>query len=322
MRAEYGDELQQPSPAAFLLPPCLSRAKTLPPRRTEAARQTCTGLVSRFCVTFEFCAAVSPLDEYTLVRYAVAMTSRKIPSAPAPPALSGPGAPPRRPAKKLSLRERMPWLPWVLPFALFLVLTSLEKPFEDYYPWFYAAKMALVTAVLLRLRRFLPEAAPSKQGLGLAVGLGLVLAVLWVAVDFVTPHVPALLGTRIGYNPFQKITNTGGRDVFLLVRFYGLVVVAPVCEELFYRGFLLRFVTDMDDFRKVPIGRFSTTAFAVTVVLMASSHPEWLSALVFSAALCALLARTRSLFACIVCHGVSNLALGVYVLAAHAWKFW
>ncbi len=250
------------------------------------------------------------------------MTQRNLPPAPTPPALSGPGAPPPRPRKKQSLRERMPWLPWVLPFALFLVLTSLEGAYVDYYPWFYTAKMALVTIVLLRLRRFLPEAAPNKAGLALAVGSGLVLAVLWVAIDHVTPHFPKLLGTRIGYNPFHELPNAGGRLLFLLVRFYGLVVVAPICEELFYRGFLLRLVTDFDDFRRVPLGRFSTTAFAVTVVLMAASHPEWLSALVFSAAMCALLARTRSVFACIVCHGVTNLALGVYVLAARDWKFW
>ncbi len=249
------------------------------------------------------------------------MTPRKLPPAPTPPALSGPAAPPRRPARKLSLRERMPWLPWVLPFALFLVLTSLEGEFTGYYPWFYTAKIAIVTGVLLRLRWFLPEAAPSKNGLGLAVGLGLILAVLWVLIDYITPYF-GFLGTRIAYNPFHELPNWGGRIVFLLVRFYGLVVVAPICEELFYRGFLLRFVTDMDDFRRVPMGRFSRAAFAAVVVLMALSHPEWLSALVFSAALCALLARTRSLFACIVCHGVANLALGVYVLVSHNWKLW
>lgn len=250
------------------------------------------------------------------------MTPRKLPPAPTPPALSGPQSPPARRKAKLSLRERMPWLPWVLPFALFLVLTSLESQFPNVYPWFYAAKMVIVTGVLLRLRRFLPEAAPSRSGLNLAVGLGLGLSVLWVLIDSVTPHFPGLLGTRVGYNPFHELPNWGGRIAFLLVRFYGLVVVAPVCEELFYRGFLLRFITDIDDFRRVPLGRFSTSAFAAVVLLMALSHPEWLSALVFSAAMCALLARTRSLFACIVCHGVTNLALGVYVLLSHDWKFW
>jgi len=45
------------------------------------------------------------------------------------------------------------------------------------------------------------------------------------------------------------------------------------------------------------------------------------------AAICAcayglLLKRTHSLFACVVAHATSNLALAAYVLAAHDWRFW
>ena len=254
------------------------------------------------------------------------MSNPNLPPGRVPPALPGhtPSAPkpPKTPGKRFSLRDQWPWLPWVLPLALFLVLTALEGQFPDYYPLFYTGKIAVITAVLLALRRFLPEAKPNREGVGIAVGLGLVLFALWVGVDKISPHFPAIFGNRIGYNPFQQIANPVNRALFLLVRFFGLVVIAPVCEEVFYRGFLLRFVTDMDDFRRVPLGRFSSTAFAVNVVLMAASHPEWLAAAVFSAALCALMARTRSLFACIVCHGVTNLALGVYVLLAQDWKYW
>lgn len=246
------------------------------------------------------------------------------PGRPASPKLSGPApsAPKKKPARTLSLRERMPWIPWVLPFALFLVLTALEGQFADYYPVFYTVKIALVGAVLLRLWKFLPEAHPRRDGLGLAIGLGVILAILWVGIDTVTPHFPAIFGNRVGYNPIAKIPNPALRALFLLVRFFGLVAIAPVCEELFYRGFLLRFITDMDDFRRVSIGRFSTGAFAAVVVLMAVSHPEWLAAAVFSAAMCALLARTRNLFACIAAHGVTNLVLGIYVLLSHDWKYW
>jgi hypothetical protein len=35
-----------------------------------------------------------------------------------------------------------------------------------------------------------------------------------------------------------------------------------------------------------------------------------------------LLRWTRSLFACIVAHGVTNLALGTYVLMTGDWKYW
>jgi len=35
-----------------------------------------------------------------------------------------------------------------------------------------------------------------------------------------------------------------------------------------------------------------------------------------------LLRSTRSLLACIVAHGVTNLSLGIYVLTTGNWKYW
>ena len=56
--------------------------------------------------------------------------------------------------------------------------------------------------------------------------------------------------------------------------------------------------------------------------LFALSHPEWLAALIFGLAMCGLLARTRSLFACIAAHAVTNLLLGLYVIHFHQWQYW
>lgn len=223
--------------------------------------------------------------------------------------------------KRFSMREKLPWLPFVLPFAVYILLTGLDKTFEPVYPIYYTIKIAAVTALIAILWRFIPEARPNRNGLGLAAALGVVMTFVWVIGDHFTPHF-AFMGNRIGYNPFQEIANPAARWVFIAVRFFGLVVIVPIIEEVFYRGFLLRFVTDIDDFRRVPIGRFTLAAFLFNVVFMASSHPEWLVAAIFSAAMCSLIARTRNLFACIVAHGVTNLLLGVYVVQFHQWQYW
>lgn len=231
------------------------------------------------------------------------------------------GAAPKPPTKRRTMRDRMPWLPYVLPLVIFLLMTGLEEPFRDLYPLVYAVKIGMVTAVLVVLWRFLPEARPQRTGLGLAAAMGVLLTFIWIFGDRYTPHF-AIFGTRVGYDPFQEIHNPIGRVAFLGVRFFGLVVIVPIIEEVFYRGFLLRFVTDPEDFRRVAIGRFTTGAFLFNIGLMAVSHPEWLVAGIFSAAMCALIARTRNLFACIVAHGVTNLLLGVYVLLSHQWQYW
>ena len=214
------------------------------------------------------------------------------------------------------------WLPYVLPFGLFLLLTTVEAHLPlPAYPIFYAVKIALVGAALIALRGAFPEARPGGGGWAAAAISGTALFFLWIFLDTHTPHF-AFLGTRTAYNPAREINSSWGVLLFLVVRFLGLVVVAPIVEELFYRGFLLRFVTDIDDFQRVPTGTFSAVALLINVVVFALSHPEWLAAAVFALALCGLLRLTKNLFACILAHGVTNLLLGVYILHTAQWQYW
>jgi CAAX prenyl protease-like protein len=216
-----------------------------------------------------------------------------------------------------------PWLPYVAPFALFLLLTTLDGHVPPAaFPFFYAVKIALVGGLVIALRGYFPEARPGGGGWVAATVIGVVLGVSWVWIDMHTPHFPKLFGTRTGFNPSREIATSAGIVFFLFVRFLGLVVVVPIVEELFYRGFLLRFVTDVDDFRRVPVGTFSGVALLVNVILFALSHPEWLAAAIFALALCLLLRRTKNLFACILAHGVTNLLLGVYILHTGQWQYW
>jgi CAAX prenyl protease-like protein len=73
---------------------------------------------------------------------------------------------------------------------------------------------------------------------------------------------------------------------------------------------------------KVPIGKVTPLALAGTTAVFASSHPEWLPAILTGLAWGWLVGRTKSVSACVFSHATANLALGVYVIARHAWKFW
>ena len=108
---------------------------------------------------------------------------------------------------------------------------------------------------------------------------------------------------------------------FLAVRMFGLVVLVPLIEELFYRSFLMRWLID-PNYTRVPIGRVTPLGLAATTGVFAFSHPEWLPALLTGLAWGWLVGQTKSVSACVVSHAVANLALGVYVIARHAWRFW
>jgi uncharacterized protein len=220
-----------------------------------------------------------------------------------------------------------PWLPYVAPMATFLLLTSAEDwlpegPHPTYYPLFYAFKIAIVAFVCWLGRSTWADLRPwpGRKSLALAVGLGLLVTLMWVGLDGLYP-VYGKVGERAAFNP--NALPMAGRVGFLAVRMLGLVLVVPLFEELFWRSFVIRYIIDPDDFRKVPIGRVTPMAGAITAALFAAEHPaEWLPALLTGALWAWLLHQSRSVSACFVSHAVANLGLGIYVLTTGRWKFW
>ena len=226
--------------------------------------------------------------------------------------------------------ESPPVWPYILPLGGFLALTALEgqiptvaggAPSPVWYPIFYTFKLVVVAVLLWVCRRILGDLAPRPTlgGSALAVAIGLIVAVVWVKTDGRYPGIPGLSGARTAFDPFTL--SPAARVGFLAIRMIGLVVAVPLIEELFYRSFLMRWVID-PDVSRVPIGRVTPAALAATSVVFALSHPEWLPALLTGLAWGWLVGRTKSVSACVLSHATANLALGAYVLATHAWKFW
>jgi hypothetical protein len=226
-----------------------------------------------------------------------------------------------------------PWLPYVAPMAAFMLLTALEgqvlgeyRPDKsiDYsynYLYYYTIKIIIVSMVSAVCsgawhRELLP--LPGALRTAAAAGLGVAVAAAWIALD---PHYPriGLLGKRTAFDPTALAG--AGRLAFFVARLYGLVLVVPLIEEVFWRSFLVRWVAD-PDFQRVPIGKVTPLAAAVTSVLFALGHPEWLPALLTGFAWVGLLAWTRSVSACWISHMVANAALGAYVIGTQRWQFW
>lgn len=213
------------------------------------------------------------------------------------------------------------WLPWVLPYALFVAVNLVEgKAPGHLYPWIYLGKVALVSAVAVwSLRGWRTHLAASRAALGWGALAGIAGILLWIGVERIPyPH----LGSRTAFDPFEAIADPGLRAAFLVARFTGLALLVPVIEEVFWRGFGLRYATDQDRWESLPLGAFSTLAAAIVAGLFALAHPEWLAAALYALGIGELLRRTRSLAACMVAHGVTNLLLGVWVVTQKAWELW
>ena len=214
------------------------------------------------------------------------------------------------------------WIGYVTPMALFMLFTALVEPrFRTQFVPFYALKILLVSGSLLAFRYLWRDIKIEARVLPLALLVGALVFVEWIAVDPHTPHF-AIQGTRTAIDPYHEVAGGLSRMVFFGFRFFGLVVTVPIMEELFWRSFLIRYFTDPDRWESLPLGKFLPSAFWFVVFGFALAHQEWLAAIICAIAYGWLLWRTKSLFACIVAHGLTNLLLALYIVYTKQWIYW
>jgi uncharacterized protein len=200
---------------------------------------------------------------------------------------------------------KRPWLPYVAPMAAYMAVLLLRS--KENILWMYPIQIGIVAALLWVFHNRYEELKPSFSPLDIAVGL--VAIVIWILINPYYPQFKADI-----YNP-------AGQHLFIGIRVAGAVLVVPLMEELFWRGFLIRWLVD-EDFKKVPLGVFTKASFVITVVLFSMEHSQWLAGLVCGVLYNWLYYRRKSLFACVVAHAVSNATLAAWVLARGDWKFW
>ncbi|MDD3469935.1 MAG: CPBP family glutamic-type intramembrane protease [Thermoguttaceae bacterium] len=263
------------------------------------------------------------------------------------------------PAPHFWTRNR--WLIPVLPLAVYLLCGWVEPsrtppavgswmatwaiPF-DYYPAYYFFRMTLTLLALLLvipgIRSHLAGDWQPFRWHGVSLLLGVFGAVVWVGLCQIPWNTGCvqmatwiglgdgahwLVGSaaRVGFNPWSDLDATPGAlslATFLAVRFAGLAVIVPFAEELFLRGFLLRFV-QREKWWTVPVGALTRLAIVTLIVYAVVTHPsEWVAAMVWFSAVTWWTARTQNLWYAVQVHMTTNLCLGLWVLWSRQWWLW
>lgn len=245
---------------------------------------------------------------------------------------------------------------YLAPFLAFLLILGLGEVvahFSDGRPewflsqpqyWVLPLQTLVCTVVLARFRSYYAIQPPRR--LLFTVGIGVLALIIWIAPqqwllgwgDALPSQLRSALfwikvpkewlgaprpTDELAFNPYffgatgwPYLANVG-------VRFLRLVVIVPLVEEIFWRGFLLRYLIN-EDFTGVPFGTFSWLSFGIVTVGFCLEHslPDYPAAILTGMLYNLVAYQTRSLSSCVLTHAVTNALLGIYVLHTGQWGFW
>ena len=262
--------------------------------------------------------------------------------------------------RNLTAFKYPPVVAYVLPFVVFSVVMSFYPKFDESYTndynetiaqaatsetWLYLGllglQILLAVCLVVFFRKVYLAAFPFKISPWSFV-VGAIGVVVWVVLAdqpwmgegrSIERLIASRLGlaesiARPGFNP-GTINDSLARGLFLVTRFTVLVGVVPIVEELFLRGWVVKWIEEPNfGMSTERMDSVSLKTLGISALLSASiygvlTHPlEAIAAFVWFGMVTLLARRTGSVWDCIVAHAVTNGLLGVYVLWFKQWHLW
>ena len=238
---------------------------------------------------------------------------------------------------------------YVYPFVCFMLFLLLLGGVESWVKWDHPSAVwwqrapeqwlyplqTLVCGGLLIFYRREYSWQCSRSALLWGAGAGIVGIAFWLLplgfYELCGGNVPAwtkyvgVVAREEGFNPSVVFASGGGAwwTAFILRCLRAIVVVAFV-EEIFWRGFLMRWAVNREAPFKVPFGTGSILAYGLTTLGFVFIHaPEdYLGAFLYGSLTYVVAVKTRSLTACIVMHAVANAFLCGVAMGWQKYGLW
>jgi CAAX prenyl protease-like protein len=197
-------------------------------------------------------------------------------------------------------------LPYFIVLLVYLLSDYIVLLFSSSLTLALLVKLILVSGLLVFFRKDFKFRIRLDF---LAVIIGLVIFLIWVAIDRFYPHLD-IVTNSIQYSA-----------VDIVLKFLISVVIASIVEEFFTRFFLIRWLID-HHWQKVELGKYTLFSFIITVLFFGLSHSRWLAGLIVGVLFNLLYYKRKNIESCVLAHSVANLALGIYVVYTGNFGFW
>lgn len=220
----------------------------------------------------------------------------------------------------------------VFPLAIFLAFTlalAVAKaaigwdhpgaPWWQRMPelWVYPLQTLACGAWLWHVRHDIPWDWAWKPCL-----LGILAGTIGIAL-WLVPYFAGWVPHEGGFEP-ERILGHGASCTQYALRFARAALVVPFAEELFWRGFLMRWCINRDFPQNVPLGQHSWAAYGVTTLLfmLAHSPSDYAGAVLYGTLAYLLTIRTKRLTPAIAMHITANFIMGLCALHFNLPQLW
>lgn len=207
-----------------------------------------------------------------------------------------------------------PGSPYLVPLLVIIATAMITRVFFFKFDLLYPLRAFLGAAAIWFYLKRLPLRWRRSWS---SLALGVAAFAIWVML--VNPNDARqrdeMISAVLGNMPMA------GASLWILARVAGAIVVAPIAEELAFRGYLIRKLVSTD-FETVAFGQFTWISLIVSSVLFGMLHSEWLAGTI-AGIIFALAAHRRGMFSdAVVSHATANGLLAAYVVMTGHWSLW
>jgi exosortase E/protease (VPEID-CTERM system) len=192
-----------------------------------------------------------------------------------------------------------PTAPFLVPLLAVMGASMIASTFTVDWNWLYGLRVVAAVIAFLVFRRAMGPLVWSMRGTAFAVGIGIIVAIPWILFSSEVVSFPQQV------KPIFAESSPWVLPVWVVLRVVGSVIVAPIVEELAFRGYVMRRLIARN-FERVPLTRWTSLGVLGSSLLFGVLHERWwLAALAGLAYALAVLRRGR-LIDGIIAHATTN----------------